>query len=555
MQLPYRDFLYTQTPLLPYVYGAWAAVTGEDWQAARLLSAAFALVLGALVYAHVHRRQGRALAVAALALLTTSGLVLAWLTPVKTQGLSTLLLFAAFFAASERRWVPAGLLLGLAIDTRLLLAAAVPAFLWEARRGALAPLTAGLALGLLPLALFAVIDPSRFWFGVLGYHAERSDAGLVGDFEQKGRIVAELLGYGVPGGGHPQFLLLLLLAGTGAVLAVRRERRLPFAFVIAILVGVASLMPTPTYPQYFAVLVPFLIVTGAEGVGLVRSPRPLALALAVAAFAVLGLRDVVRLVHHHRLEAIAGVEEVATVVERNTTPGELVLSSWPGYLFGTHALPVEGTENAYAAHEAARLSDDDAHHYRMATAEDVERMIRERRTRIVVVKRWHPLEPIPDYEGALETAGLPRARTGRRGEQHRSRAACDRLRDAAVSEFDRVGDRYDELVQRSISFSGRDRGFFLEAKAERLVELARRLGDPTDLRVLDVGSRRRAARRVPRRTGATRGHRHLAGDGRARAAGESGHPIPARGGAAAALRGRVVRLRVHGLRRAPRRPA
>jgi SAM-dependent methyltransferase len=57
-----------------------------------------------------------------------------------------------------------------------------------------------------------------------------------------------------------------------------------------------------------------------------------------------------------------------------------------------------------------------------------------------------------------------------------------------MSDFDRVGDRYDELVQRSISFSGLDRGFFLEAKAERLVALARRLGDPADLRVLDVGS-------------------------------------------------------------------
>jgi SAM-dependent methyltransferase len=55
------------------------------------------------------------------------------------------------------------------------------------------------------------------------------------------------------------------------------------------------------------------------------------------------------------------------------------------------------------------------------------------------------------------------------------------------TEFDRVGGRYDELVARSISFSGRDRGFFLQAKAERLLALARRLGDPADLRVLDVG--------------------------------------------------------------------
>ena len=56
------------------------------------------------------------------------------------------------------------------------------------------------------------------------------------------------------------------------------------------------------------------------------------------------------------------------------------------------------------------------------------------------------------------------------------------------AEFDRVGDRYEELVQQSIGFSGREHGFFLEAKARRLVELVeRRVGEPKDVSVLDVG--------------------------------------------------------------------
>jgi SAM-dependent methyltransferase len=56
------------------------------------------------------------------------------------------------------------------------------------------------------------------------------------------------------------------------------------------------------------------------------------------------------------------------------------------------------------------------------------------------------------------------------------------------AEFDRVGDRYEELVERSIAFSGRDHDFFLEAKARSLVDLVtRRVGLPRDVRALDVG--------------------------------------------------------------------
>ena len=57
-----------------------------------------------------------------------------------------------------------------------------------------------------------------------------------------------------------------------------------------------------------------------------------------------------------------------------------------------------------------------------------------------------------------------------------------------MAEFDRHSDRYDELVRDSIRFSGQERAFFLEAKALRLLDVARRrLGDPGRVRALDVG--------------------------------------------------------------------
>jgi SAM-dependent methyltransferase len=54
-------------------------------------------------------------------------------------------------------------------------------------------------------------------------------------------------------------------------------------------------------------------------------------------------------------------------------------------------------------------------------------------------------------------------------------------------EFDRYARSYDDLVERSISFCPQDRDFFLEARARRLLELARGLGEPERLRALDVG--------------------------------------------------------------------
>jgi len=55
-------------------------------------------------------------------------------------------------------------------------------------------------------------------------------------------------------------------------------------------------------------------------------------------------------------------------------------------------------------------------------------------------------------------------------------------------DFDTYQERYREEVAKSISFSGQDVDFFAEVKADALRELARRrLGDPRELAVLDVG--------------------------------------------------------------------
>jgi SAM-dependent methyltransferase len=55
------------------------------------------------------------------------------------------------------------------------------------------------------------------------------------------------------------------------------------------------------------------------------------------------------------------------------------------------------------------------------------------------------------------------------------------------AEFDRVGESYQEAVDEAISFAGREHDFYIEAKARRLVELARRHLGAGRHAALDVG--------------------------------------------------------------------
>jgi hypothetical protein len=420
-EVPYGDFLYTQMPLLPYVYGPWTAALGEDWFVARLLSVIFATALGILLLRHLSARFGRSFGVLGVALYAGAGLVLVWYVTVKTYALTALLVFGAYVLVEAAgrvgpvRWALAGGLLALAVDTRLLLAGALPAFAWAAfrsreRTGSLAALAGGFLVGLLPSAVLFANDPDRFLFGNLWYHGSRSSEGLVGDFEQKAGVIANLLGIPTDTRPHPQFLLLAVPAVAAAIVLRRRTGAVPLSLLTAALLVVVSLAPTPTYTQYVCVAVPFLIVAVVELAAVITpawAGRGKALvAAALVVYAALAAVDVYRFTARSTMNRIAAVADVAAVVDANTRSRERVVAGWPGYLFGSGTLPVRGLENDFAPHEAASLSTQKAHRYRLATVDDVESMIRDRRTRLVVANVWeNNLPPFPDFEGTARASG------------------------------------------------------------------------------------------------------------------------------------------------------
>src|SRR5262245_27011853 len=186
----YSDFFYPQAPLLPYVYGPWMQVFGFSLEAGRALSVAFALTLGALICRHAATRFSSlwigALAVTAFA---STSLVSLWYSTLKTYAISTLLLFGAFVlldreagARTPRRWLAAGVLVGLAIDVRLIFAIAVPVFtvlLWHlptaTRLRAAGHWVGGLAIGVLPSVILLAAAPSQFVFDNIGFHSVRSE--------------------------------------------------------------------------------------------------------------------------------------------------------------------------------------------------------------------------------------------------------------------------------------------------------------------------------------------------------------------------------------------
>src|SRR5205807_9323908 len=145
---------------------------------------------------------------------------------------------------------------------------------------------------------------------------------------------------------------------------------------------------TPSYTQYFSVTVPFLIVTVAGVAALVaervRRADPqlwtglrAAAALAIVAYAALANLELNGYAHFLRPTDIRVADQVSTWIDGRTRPGEYVLTSWPGYLLGSHAVAVRGFENQYGPVTARAIGPGGAQRYDLGSIEDVKHAIRD----------------------------------------------------------------------------------------------------------------------------------------------------------------------------------
>ena len=359
--------------------------------------------------------------VSAAVLFVSCTLVFAWYPVVKTYSLAELFLFSGYLivsrisAASPRWMIPAaGLLLGLSVATRSYLVLLIPLFLWwifhnsdtRAKLTSFLWFLGGFTVGIFPCLYLFVCSPDAFLFNNLGYHALRADAGLIGMWQEKFMVIlvsflGELQGNGIQNS-------ILVVVSLAFIFSIHKRKYVPrFAFQIAVAIGFISLLPTPVFPQYFCLCVPFLIVSTVCVVNdliVELESRRERLVAAAACVALLGIYVAVSfpdfrkyLITGDGINAVQAapdkddwrlqrVLEVSRAIDQVAGPGETVASFLPGDIFQTKATPFPGLESDFGLPISARLTSQQRARYHVLSSAEVEANFAAHRPRVVLLR-------------------------------------------------------------------------------------------------------------------------------------------------------------------------
>jgi hypothetical protein len=184
-KLLYRDFAYTQTPVLPYVYGLGGWILGEGLYQGRVITLLFTLGAVALSVATARRIAGRVAAFCTLALLIVSPFALTQFTYTATYALAAFFLAASLYVATSPwpeswRIVLATGLAVLAVGVRLsMIVVLLPLIVYLAWTGRRWPWRALGALGstlcwlALTLGIYYGLTGEWMRYDTLGFHTDR----------------------------------------------------------------------------------------------------------------------------------------------------------------------------------------------------------------------------------------------------------------------------------------------------------------------------------------------------------------------------------------------
>lgn len=296
--IPFRDFLYLQTPYQIYLF---APIFGLFEQYGFIASRIATGLLGAgvllLSYAALRAfrvEPGRA-AICCL-LLTLCHTFVFSVTVVRNDALPALLLSGAILVIAmqlvERgqgqsggqlwAWALAGALLGGAAGTKIsylapalclagfpIWASLLQAMPWRSAIARCAAVTPGLALALAPLLWFREGAAFAFDYGNFGYHAEAPLAWYAANgLEDRLTLLAKARDVFLTLIRGPALFALVIYVWLRLACVRRREAQRPFLLLIDVLVFaglVATIAPTPTWRQYAMPLLPPLFI----GLGLV----------------------------------------------------------------------------------------------------------------------------------------------------------------------------------------------------------------------------------------------------------------------------------------------
>jgi hypothetical protein len=160
-----------------------------------------------------------------------------------------------------------------------------------------------------------------------------------------------------------------------------------------------SLLPSPSMPQYFCLLVPFLVVETVEGLASLRAWKAWALLAALAIpYLILGARDIKRYTTtgvavpgvwtHDRVVRWA-IPTVLTVAQKIDAAGKpLGATWWPGYFVTTRTPLISSLANDFGFRAAARLSPQNRLRVGIVTQEEVAGMMDRHVPALFVVGNW-----------------------------------------------------------------------------------------------------------------------------------------------------------------------
>ncbi|KPL16981.1 MAG: hypothetical protein AMJ92_12265 [candidate division Zixibacteria bacterium SM23_81] len=184
----YSDFSYTQTPLLPYVYGIPQLLFGTGLCLGRITSLLFGIMTLVLCMVISNRLAGKLATVICGAAISLNLFAIYFLTITKTYSLTAFFLSVSilFLVSKINKWVKysfSTIFLCLAAGTRLSAILAIPILLIyllifereNKRYFLLATITSLVTIAAIFLP-FILRDPELFWYNVVGFHMARYNA-------------------------------------------------------------------------------------------------------------------------------------------------------------------------------------------------------------------------------------------------------------------------------------------------------------------------------------------------------------------------------------------
>jgi 4-amino-4-deoxy-L-arabinose transferase-like glycosyltransferase len=348
----YRDFSYTQPPLLPYVYGLPQLLAGQRLYAGRLESLLFGGAAIALAMLAAGRLRGKSAAIVCGCCIVFNPFTVYHLVIAKPYALATLLLSAAIcsLVASGNRWWRYPLTafyLALAAGVRLSLLAPLAVFCilvlvieWkEKRRFISAAIVSAITLGFIYFPCW-LADRQNFWFSLVDFHIgsfrHLSASSLIYEkLDRLGTLASNI------------WLLGLMSFGAGATFWLWRKGSLVkrlgdhkhYLYIGGILISlfVANLLPPAMQADYHIIMIPTMgVLSGcafSKWFEMISDKRvkQLLLALFASALVVNALGGNHFLDARGRMGPIDKVQEIAATLNRELAPDEVVFT-FQGYI-------------------------------------------------------------------------------------------------------------------------------------------------------------------------------------------------------------------------------